>query len=377
MELRFFKSFPSRTTWCPDLDRPIIANGHRASWNYERNIKPEARFCGAKPRCPSVATCQDSIKNLPDLQERYWRRSACCFVLQPSRCFSRICKAGIGKGSWPQKRMHRTLLKILAEHTALTFDDVDKALLEAETIRNSAAGRYSAPGSANAALRELQSGSSVLVAIGWTDASGDLLAHSYRSEPSRRNISDMPHFIAQRDNPDAGLFIAPPYRSAVGDRWLSAASRRINNPDGSFAGVVTAPIDQAYFTKLYQSIDLGRDGLIILMHREGRIMARVPELKAALGKSFADLPLFTRFLPVSDRRLLRNDERSERCRPYRRLQGGVWLAARRVGDLRAQRRPGTVVPTCLCDRPGRHCHRLDHSARHASPDKADQEARGK
>ena len=214
---------------------------------------------------------------LADLQSRYWERIATA------------------------KTDAQSFAKILAEHTALTFDDVDKALQKADSIRRSSlAGRNSAPGSANAALRELQSGSSVLVAIGWTDASGNLLAHSYRSEPARRNISDMPHFIAQRDHADAGLFIAPPYRSAVSDRWLTAASRRINNPDGSFAGVVTAPIDQAYFTKLYQSIDLGRDGSVILMHREGLILARQPELKAALGKSFADLPLFTKLLPVSD-----------------------------------------------------------------------------
>jgi diguanylate cyclase (GGDEF)-like protein len=236
-----------------------------------------ARSPGASLAAIGVLLCLATIALfLADLQSRYRERIAAA------------------------KTDAQNFAKILAEHTALTFDDVDKALLEAETIRNSAAGRYSAPGPANAALRELKSGSSLLVAIGWTDASGDLLAHSYRSEPARRNISDMPHFIAQRDNPDAGLFIAPPYRSAVSDRWLTAASRRINNPDGSFAGVVTAPIDQAYFTKLYQSIDLGRDGSVILMHREGRIMAREPELKAALGKSFADLPLFTKFLPVSD-----------------------------------------------------------------------------
>lgn len=194
----------------------------------------------------------------------------------------------------------QSFAKILAEHTALTFDDVDKTLLEADAIRrNSIAGRYTLS-SANAALRQLQKGSSVVIAVGWTDASGELLAHSYPTGPARLNISDMAHFIAHRGNPDTGLFIAPPYRSAVSDKWLTAASRRINNADGSFAGVVTAPIDQTFFNKIYQTIDLGRDGSVILMHREGRILAREPELKAALGKSFADLPLFTKLLPVSD-----------------------------------------------------------------------------
>lgn len=214
---------------------------------------------------------------LADLQSRYWERIAAA------------------------KTNAQSFAKVLAEHTALTFDDIDKVLLQAEIIRgNGIAGSYTTPGAANTALRELQSGASAIVAVGWTDESGSLQAHSYRSEPPRRTIAEMSHFIAQRDNPNAGLFIAPPFRSAVGDKWLTAASRRISNPDGSFAGVVTAAIDQAYFTKLYQSINLGRDGSVILLHREGLILAREPELKAAREKSFAGLPLFTKLLPKSD-----------------------------------------------------------------------------
>jgi diguanylate cyclase (GGDEF)-like protein len=214
---------------------------------------------------------------LVDLQARYWDRIATA------------------------KTEAQSFAKILAEHTALTFDEIDKALLEAEAIRqNTPAGKYDAPGSINAALRQLQRSSSVLVAIGWTDSSGELLAHSYRSEPPRRNISDLPHFIVQRESSLAGLFIAPPFRSAVDGKWLTAASRRLSSPDGSFAGVVTAPIDQSYFTKLYRSIDLGKSGSVVLLHREGRILAREPEAPEALGKSFADGPLLTKYLPESD-----------------------------------------------------------------------------
>ena len=77
---------------------------------------------------------------------------------------------------------------------------------------------------------QLQQSSSVLVAVGWTDASGKLLAHSYDHAPPRRNISDMSHFIAQRDSDNDRLFIAPPYRSAAGDKWFTAASRRLKTP---------------------------------------------------------------------------------------------------------------------------------------------------
>jgi diguanylate cyclase (GGDEF)-like protein len=199
------------------------------------------------------------------------------------------------------KKDAQSFATILADHTALSFDDVNDALLEAEAIRNdSLSGKYSGPGAADTALRQLQKSSPLLVAIGWTDASGQLIADSYDRAPPRGNISEMSDFIAQRDATGDRLFIAPPYHSATSDKWFSAASRRLSNADGSFAGVVTAPIDQSYFLKIFRSIDLGEGGSVLLLHREGLILARQPETKEALGKSFADIPLFTKYLPTSE-----------------------------------------------------------------------------
>ena len=110
----------------------------------------------------------------------------------------------------------------------------------------------------------------------------------------------MAHFIAQRDSRDDRLYVSPPFRSLADDRWVTAASRRLSNPDGSFAGIVTAPLDQSYFTKLYRTIDLGSSGTILLVHRGGRLLAREPELKDALGTSFAKGALLSTYLPVSE-----------------------------------------------------------------------------
>ncbi|WP_245502293.1 bifunctional diguanylate cyclase/phosphodiesterase [Bradyrhizobium betae] len=193
------------------------------------------------------------------------------------------------------------LAAILAEHAAVTFEDIDRVLLEAEAIRKeSLSGKYASPGAANAALRQLARRSSILVAVGWTDASGEVVAHSYDHTPARSNISEMSHFIAHRDNVASGLFVAPPYRSAVNGKWFSAASRRLSNPDGSFAGIVTAPLDQSYLLKIYRTLDLGGDGSVVLLHRNGRVLARVPEEKDILGKSVAGGPLFTRYLPLAE-----------------------------------------------------------------------------
>jgi diguanylate cyclase (GGDEF)-like protein len=195
----------------------------------------------------------------------------------------------------------RSFASILADHTALTFEDVDKALTRAEAIRK-ALPSESPPNIAiaNAALRQLQKSSSILVAVGWTNAQGDVVAHSYEHGLPRSNISGMSHFTTQRDNPSSELFIAPPYRSAVSEKWFTAASRRLINSDGSFAGVVTAPIDQAYFTKLYRAINLGDNGSVLLLHRNGQLLAREPQLETAIGRSFENAPLLAQHLPKAD-----------------------------------------------------------------------------
>jgi diguanylate cyclase (GGDEF)-like protein len=195
----------------------------------------------------------------------------------------------------------QSFAKILADHAALTFEDVDRVLLEAANIRrDSQSGQYADPGAANAALRQLQKSSSVIIGVGWTDASGDVLAHSADRAPQHGTMSGMAQFTAQRDSVDDQLFIAPPFRSAAGDKWLTAASRRLSNADGSFAGIVGAALDQSYFLKIYRSIDLGHGGSVVLMHREGRIMARRPQNPDILGRSFANGPLFTKYLPMAE-----------------------------------------------------------------------------
>jgi diguanylate cyclase (GGDEF)-like protein/PAS domain S-box-containing protein len=195
----------------------------------------------------------------------------------------------------------RSFAEILAEHTARTFEAVDRTMHEVELIhRDSAAGRYATAQSVHDALRRLQQTSPVLVAVGWTNAAGDVQAHSYDGSPPRPNVADRPHFIAQRDNTAGGLFIAPPFRSAATGHWITAASRRLNNADGSFAGIVTAALDQSYFTSTYRAIRLDNGGAALLMHRDGTILAREPPVEDAAGKNYSNGPLLSQYLPQSD-----------------------------------------------------------------------------
>jgi diguanylate cyclase (GGDEF)-like protein/PAS domain S-box-containing protein len=195
----------------------------------------------------------------------------------------------------------RSFAEVLAEHTARTFEAVDRTMHEAELIhRDSTAGRYPTVESVHDALRHLQQSSPVLISIGWTNAAGDLQAHSHEGRPPRSNIADRRQFIAQRDNAAAGLFIATPFRSAATGHWITAASRRLNNADGSFAGIVNAALDPSYFTGTYRSIHLANGGAALLIHRDGAILAREPAVADAVGKNFSNGPLLSHYLPEND-----------------------------------------------------------------------------
>ncbi len=197
--------------------------------------------------------------------------------------------------------------EVLAEHTARAFEAVDLSLHEARLIRaNVAKGSGDDTGAhaagihdANEQLRHLQQSSPLLVSIGWTDAAGNLEAHSNEGAPPITNIAGHPHFRTQRDAADH-LYVGPPFQSGVDGRWLSAVSRRISNADGSFAGIVGAVLDQTYFAGIYRSIDLGRNGAVLLMTRDGAPLVREPPLEGIFTRNYSHGPLLSQHLPKAE-----------------------------------------------------------------------------
>jgi diguanylate cyclase (GGDEF)-like protein/PAS domain S-box-containing protein len=185
--------------------------------------------------------------------------------------------------------------KILAEHTALTFEAVDRSLRQAQLIRANLEAALAAPGAdeaaqrrgANDALRHLQRTSLVLVAMVWTNKNGDIEAYSHEGGPPLNNIADRPPFTTYRDSQEDQLDISAPFLSASADRWLIAASRRLTNPDGSFAGFVVGLLDQSYFSGLYRSLDVGPRGAVAMVGRDAVIFVREPPIdprKMSVGR---------------------------------------------------------------------------------------------
>jgi diguanylate cyclase (GGDEF)-like protein len=106
------------------------------------------------------------------------------------------------------------------------------------------------------------------------------------------NYRDRPYFIFHRTHAGQTTHIGRTVRSRTDGSWIITVTRRLNHPDGSFAGVAMATISGDYFLQLYNQVDIGRSGIITLALADGTILMRKPFEQANIGKTIAKTPLF-------------------------------------------------------------------------------------
>ncbi|QJI40613.1 GGDEF domain-containing protein [Pseudomonas sp. ADAK2] len=132
------------------------------------------------------------------------------------------------------------------------------------------------------------------------DENGHWLANSNGPNMPGASNSDREYFIFHRDHSDRGPHIGPSIKSRSTGDWIMTVSRRINHPDGSFAGVALATIYLNHFLDLYDSIDMGENGVINLIANNATIVVRRPFNESDIGSSVAKGPLFTQLLPIGN-----------------------------------------------------------------------------
>jgi PAS domain S-box-containing protein len=123
------------------------------------------------------------------------------------------------------------------------------------------------------------------------DKAGDWFASSI-PRPNGIGANQREFFTAHRDNPDRGLMISAPYMSRASHRLSIAITRRLDDSQGRFVGVVLAAMDLGFFDSLYGSFSVGKQGAVALLRGDGIVLARRPFLASALGSSVASGPLF-------------------------------------------------------------------------------------
>jgi two-component system, cell cycle sensor histidine kinase PleC len=127
-----------------------------------------------------------------------------------------------------------------------------------------------------ALLRRQAALSPLIRALLVISADGHPIHDSGTLTPTDLDLSDRDYLTAQRDGTALGSYLGVPVRGRVSGRWFVSMSRRLETPDGRFAGVVVAVIEPVAFRAFYEALKLRNDAVVTLYHASGPMMARFP-----------------------------------------------------------------------------------------------------
>ncbi len=124
-----------------------------------------------------------------------------------------------------------------------------------------------------------------------TNEDGRVIYDSRNLGGPRPNLANRQCFQAHRAQADRGLFIGNPVYLIENGRLGICLARRINHPDGSFAGVaaVGLPIDN--LLSLFSGIAVSDFGAIILSDTQGRVIVRWPYSEQDVGRDLSGNPM--------------------------------------------------------------------------------------
>ncbi len=110
------------------------------------------------------------------------------------------------------------------------------------------------------------------VVLSIADANGNIVARNQAFNPF--SIADREYFRLHAERDTGLLDISKPVVGRTSGFSTVLFSRRLNRPDGSFAGIVLVAVMPEYFTEFYQEPELGTLGRLELVGLDGTLRAR-------------------------------------------------------------------------------------------------------
>ena len=154
------------------------------------------------------------------------------------------------------------------------------------------------------------------------DDKGRWMATSLDSEQKGDN-SDRDYFKFHKNNRQRETHISAPVRSKSTGYWIIPISRRVEHPDGTFAGVALASLRLDAFERVYDRLDLGKSGTVFVALESGTLLYRRPFRAEMIGmdiSSGAILSTYRDHGPVGTAMLVAKLDGITRLYSYRRLE---------------------------------------------------------
>ena len=87
------------------------------------------------------------------------------------------------------------------------------------------------------------------------------------------NLFGAPQFQAHIKTDSGNVFIGAPRKGVFSNKESVHVSRRLNHPDGSFAGMVSVALNPDYFANFYQKMEMGTGHVVVLTGLDGIMRA--------------------------------------------------------------------------------------------------------
>jgi hypothetical protein len=122
---------------------------------------------------------------------------------------------------------------------------------------------------------------------------GRLISFSRSFPTPAINLADRDYLQAHLADDSLALFLSTPVKNRGTGRWTFYLARKLRGTDGRMVGLAIVGIECEYFQHFYESIDSAREGVtVLLLRRDGLLLARQPPIDEFVGRSFAGGPVF-------------------------------------------------------------------------------------
>jgi hypothetical protein len=173
--------------------------------------------------------------------------------------------------TWRQRLADLTL--VLAEQTGQTMTSAQLAMdgiaerIEAMGIHNDAELRAKTRGAEmHQVMRDKITGLPQVDVATIVAANGDVINFTRAWPAPSINLADRDYFQARRDTPSLGTFVSKAVRNKGNGKWVFYLSRRLNDANGQFMGLVLVGISVDQFTDFYSRLagNMGEGAAITL-----------------------------------------------------------------------------------------------------------------
>jgi two-component system sensor histidine kinase/response regulator len=176
-----------------------------------------------------------------------------------------------------------SLAWVLEQYLFATIHETDLVLADAvDEFRLQATDMHRSAQMFNVYLARQQSRLAQVSNLRATDAEGKIRFGPGVNEAEPVDISDRLYFQRARGQPN--LAFAPPILARTTGRWEFPMARRLDRPDGSFAGVVRALISTDRLGQVFASMKVGDHGVVVLFDADRNLLARYPKIEPVDGK---------------------------------------------------------------------------------------------